>query len=217
MQLLVMVAEDDSDALWGWSITTMDGFCRSPPRQPQLRALLGRGTLITIIIIITHSITFPCLRLFCCNFNETFKSRSRFSLRRVLRASSLPFSPPFPLHAMQGNTVPVFLGREAGRWSPLLQKCGLGDLQSPPCRGTAFAPGLSKGIICAAKPSPVLCVHLFGEHRANNKPFPGALLAGCVGNEISGYLNTEGREKNLIYFIFSRTFLFAFQSLVAMP
>lgn len=105
-RFLMLGTEDTGVALQSWSTTPMDGFCSSPPRQPQLLPHLGRRTLI-ITIIITHNITFPCLHLFFfCNFNESFEIRSWFSSQHVLGVSSLPFLYPSP----------VFLGeRLSGR------------------------------------------------------------------------------------------------------
>ena len=155
MQLLVMGTEKASDTLQGWSLTTVGGFCSSPPRQPQLRTLLGRGTLI-IIIIVTHNIAFPCLHLFFfCNFNESFKSRSRFSLRHVLGASSLPFSHASPLHAMQVNVVPVFLGERLNGGVVCSRNVDSETFSLLLATGLPSLLGWAKG--CVALPKPHLC------------------------------------------------------------
>lgn len=136
---------DTSDALWGWSITTMGRVCSSHPIQPQLYTLLCRGTLIiTIIINTTHSITFSCLHLLFCNFNENFKSRSWC----VLGASSLSFShasfpacdarkrcPCFPGEGLSGGEV---CSRDVGYETFSLL------LAFPP------SPGLREGMRCTA-------------------------------------------------------------------
>lgn len=77
--------EDTNVSHRGWSITSVGRFCSSAPRQPQLLPFLGSSCLLLLLllltIITTPDTTFPCLHLFFfCNFYESFKSRSGFSL-----------------------------------------------------------------------------------------------------------------------------------------
>lgn len=195
----------------------MGGFCSSPPRQPQLLPLLGRGTLIIIIIIIiiiTHNITSPCLHpSFFCNFNENFKIRAGF---HCSVSSAHPPSPSHthpPLHATQGNLVPVFLRERLSGGAVCSRNVDYETFRAPLTVGRLCSRAERRDALCCqtlpcanAMTAPRLCW-------AKNKPFPGALLAVCAGNEISGYLNTL-RKKNLVYFISSRTSLLAFQSLI---